>query len=240
MLVDINAIPELDTLERANGHLRVGALVRHADIARSDLTFGAVRSAAPWISDPLVRNRGTLCGSVAHCDPEGDWNSVLLATGAEVIARGRNSERAIPITEFVVDFFANALTDDEMVTEVLIPVPAGRAGGSYQKLERKVGDYATVAVAAHLELDGKGVISRAGVALTAVNPVNTKAVTVEEVLEGEQPSLDLFTFAAREAAKTAEPRDDVRGSAAWKRNVVQVFTRRALVEAALEAGAAVE
>jgi carbon-monoxide dehydrogenase medium subunit len=85
-LVDINGVPGLDTLKRNDGHLRVGALLRHADLARSALTFGAVRSAAPWISDPLVRNRGTLCGSVAHCDPEGDWNTVLLATGAEVMA----------------------------------------------------------------------------------------------------------------------------------------------------------
>src|SRR6478672_12119830 len=115
-LVDINGIAGLDTLERANGHLRVGALVRHADLASSDLTFGAVRSAAPWISDPLVRNRGTLCGSVAHCDPEGDWNSVLLATGADVVARGPAGERMIPIRDFVVDLFTNALNEDEMVT----------------------------------------------------------------------------------------------------------------------------
>jgi carbon-monoxide dehydrogenase medium subunit len=239
-LVDINGIPGLDTLERANGHLRVGALVRHADLARSDLTFGAVRSAAPWISDPLVRNRGTLCGSVAHCDPEGDWNSVLLATGAEVIARGRNSERAIPITEFVVDFFANALSDDEMVTEVHIPIPRGRAGGSYQKLERKVGDYATVAVAAHLELADDGAIANAGLALTAVNPMNTKVTAAESMLVGQQPDTELFDAAAEVAAQAAQPRDDIRGSAVWKRNIVRVFTRRALVAAALEAGAAVE
>jgi carbon-monoxide dehydrogenase medium subunit len=239
-LVDINGIPGLDTLERANGHLRVGALVRHADLARSDLTFGAVRSAAPWISDPLVRNRGTLCGSVAHCDPEGDWNSVLLATGAEVIARGGNSERAIPITEFVVDFFANALSDDEMVTEVHIPIPPGRAGGSYQKLERKVGDYATVAVAAHLELADDGTIANAGLALTAVNPMNTKVTAAESMLVGQQPDTELFDAAAEVAAQAAQPRDDIRGSAVWKRNIVRVFTRRALVAAALEAGAAVE
>jgi carbon-monoxide dehydrogenase medium subunit len=239
-LVDINGIPGLDTLERANGHLRVGALVRHADLARSDLTFGAVRSAAPWISDPLVRNRGTLCGSVAHCDPEGDWNSVLLATGAEVIARGRNSERAIPITEFVVDFFANALSDDEMVTEVHIPIPRGRAGGSYQKLERKVGDYATVAVAAHLELADDGTIANAGLALTAVNPMNTKVTAAESMLVGQQPDTELFDAAAEVVAQAAQPRDDIRGSAVWKRNIVRVFTRRALVAAALEAGAAVE
>src|SRR4051794_20467144 len=156
-LVDINGIPGLDRLERVDGHLHVGALVRHADIARAGtsgagVTFGAVASAAPWISDPLVRNRGTLCGSVAHCDPEGDWNTVLLATGADVIARGSSGTRAIPITEFVVDFFQNSLADDEMITEVHIPVPSGRAGGAYQKLERKVGDYATVGVAAHLDL----------------------------------------------------------------------------------------
>ena len=239
-LVDINGIPGLDALERADRHLRVGALVRHADLEHSDLTFGAVRTAAPWISDPLVRNRGTLCGSVAHCDPEGDWNSVLLATGADVIARGSDGDRSIPITEFVVDFFTNALADDEMVTEVHIPVPSGRAGGSYQKLERKVGDYATVAVAAHLELADDGTIARAGLALTAVNPVNTKVVAADSMLVGQQPGTELFSAAAEVAAQAAEPRDDVRGSAAWKRNVVRVFTRRALVAAALEAGAAVE
>jgi aerobic carbon-monoxide dehydrogenase medium subunit len=238
-LVDINGVPGLDTLERVNGHLRVGALVRHVDLARSELTSGAVRSAAPWISDPLVRNRGTLCGSVAHCDPEGDWNSVMLAVGAEVVARGSGGERTIPIGDFVVDFFTNSLADDEMVTEVRIPVSGASSGGSYQKLERKVGDYATVAVAAQLELGDDGVISRAGIALTAVNPVNTKVTEAEQLLVGQQPSLDLFTAAGEAAARAAEPRRDVRGTAEWKRNVVAVFTRRALTDAALEAGGAV-
>ena len=216
--------------------------MRHADIVRSGtgssgITFGAVASAAPWVSDPLVRNRGTLCGSVAHCDPEGDWNSVLLATGADVIARGSSGERAIPITEFIVDFFGNSLADDEMVTEVRIPVPTGRAGGSYQKLERKVGDYATVAVAAHLELAADGTIAHAGLALTAVNPVNTKVTAAEEMLVGQQPTTEVFVAAGELAAQASEPRDDVRGSAEWKRNVVRVFTRRALAAAAAEAQA---
>jgi aerobic carbon-monoxide dehydrogenase medium subunit len=234
-LVDINRVPGLDTLERSNGHLRVGALVRHADIVRSDLTFGAVASAAPWISDPLVRNRGTLCGSVSHCDPEGDWNSVLLATGADVVARGANGERVIPITEFIVDFFTNSLADDEMVTEVRIPVPSGKAGGSYQKLERKVGDYATVGVAAHLELAGDGTIAHAGLALTAVVPINTKVTAAEQLLQGHAPSDDLFAAAGDAAVAASDPRDDVRGSAEWKRNVVRVFTRRALAAAAAQA-----
>jgi len=234
-LVDINRIPGLDTITRSNGHLRVGALARHADIVRSDATFGAIASAAPWVSDPLVRNRGTLCGSVSHCDPEGDWNSVLLATGADVIARGPNGERAIPIADFVVDFFQNSLADDEMVVEVRIPVPSGRVGGSYQKLERKVGDYATVGVAAHLELGADGTIARAGLALTAVNPVNTKVPAAEQLVQGKPPSDELFAEAGELAAQASEPRTDVRGSAEWKRNVVRVFTRRAMAAAAAEA-----
>jgi len=234
-LVDINRVPGIETLHRDNGRLTVGALVRHAQLARSDLTFGAIASAAPWISDPLVRNLGTLCGSVAHCDPEGDWNTVLLATGAEVVAQGPNGVRTIPITSWIVDVFTNALEPDEIVTGVHIPVPSGRSGGSYQKLERKVGDYATVGVAIHLELDDAGVIARAGLALTAVTPVNTKVTAAEQALVGNPPSDELFAEASELTAQASEPRDDVRGSSEWKRNVVKVFTRRGLVAAAAQA-----
>src|SRR6476620_1298715 len=233
-LVDINRIPGLDGLERVNGYLRVGALVRHADLVASDLTFGAMTSAAPWISDPLVRNRGTLCGSVAHCDPEGDWNSVLLATGADVVARGPDGERLIAITDFVQGLFTNALADDEMVTEVRIHVPPSQSGGAYLKLERKIGDYATVAVAAHLELAGDGTISKAGVVLTSVASSNLKVRDAETALVGHAPSDDLFAAAGEVAAQACKPRDDVRGTARWKRQVVRTFTRRALATAAAQ------
>ena len=132
-LIDINRIAGLDAVERSNGHLHVGALVRHADVAASDAAFGAIAAAAPWVADPLVRNRGTMCGSVAHCDPEGDWNSVLLATGAAVIAQSPGGQRAIPIAEFVQGAFTSALAEDELVTGLRIPVPSGRFGGSYLK-----------------------------------------------------------------------------------------------------------
>jgi aerobic carbon-monoxide dehydrogenase medium subunit len=234
-LVDINRIPGLDGLVRDNGHLRVGALVRHADVVASDATFGAIRSAAPWVSDPLVRNLGTLCGSVAHCDPEGDWNSVLLATGADVVARGPSGERTIPIAEFVRGIFTNALEADEMVTEVRIPVPSRPSGGAYLKLERKIGDYATVAVAAHLELAEDGTIAEAGLALTSVGPSNIKVTEAEAVLRGQAPSDAVFAEAADLAAAAAEPNDDVRGTAIWKRQVVRVYTRRALATAARQA-----
>ena len=234
-LIDINRIAGLDAIERANGHLHVGALVRHADVVASDATFGVLSAAAPWIADPLVRNRGTMCGSVAHCDPEGDWNSVLLATGADVVAQGPNGERSIPIAEFIQGAFTSSLAEDELVVGLRISVPSGRSGGAYLKLERKIGDYATVAVASHLELDDSGAISAAGLALTSVNPMNTKVADAEALLVGQQPSAELFAEAAELAAAAAEPRDDVRGSAAWKRQVVRTYTKRGLAAAAQQA-----
>ena len=236
-LVDINRIDGLDAIRSHNGHLHVGALVRHADVAASGAVSGAVASAAPWIADPLVRNLGTMCGSVAHCDPEGDWNSVLLATGAEVVAQGPSGRRTIAIGDFVQDFFTNSLAEDEMVVALHIAVPSGRSGGSYQKLERKVGDYATVGVAAHLELAADGTISAAGVAMTSVAPINCKATGAEALLVGNAPSVELFAEAGEAAAAAADPRDDVRGSARWKRRVVAAFTRRALTAAAEQAQA---
>ena len=234
-LIDINRIAGLDAIERVNGHLRVGALVRHADVVASDDTFGAIASAAPWVADPLVRNRGTMCGSVAHCDPEGDWNSVLLATGADVVAQGPGGERSIPIADFIDGAFTSTLGEDELVVGLRIPVPSDRSGGAYLKLERKIGDYATVAVASHLELDDSGAIAAAGVALTSVNPINTKVADAEALLVGQQPSDELFAEAAELAAAAAEPRDDVRGTAAWKRQVVRTYTKRGLAAAAQQA-----
>ncbi|HEX9644932.1 MAG TPA: xanthine dehydrogenase family protein subunit M [Acidimicrobiia bacterium] len=233
-LVDINGISGLGAIEESNGHLRIGALVRHADLVRSDLiarTNSTMASAAPWIADPLVRNRGTLCGSVAHCDPEGDWNSVMLALGAEVVARSVSGERVIPIEQFVVDFFTNSLSTGEMVTEVRVPKDTHRAGGNYLKLERKVGDYATAAVASFLALDDTGRIDRAGIALTGVNSRNTKAVEAEHVLVGEMPSDELFAEAGEAAARASDPEDNVRGPAEYKRDLVRVFTRRGLAKA---------
>src|SRR5450755_2636154 len=124
-LVDINGIAELASIRQENGYLVIGALARHADVASSEVVKSAnhtVAAAAEWVSDPLVRNRGTVCGSIAHCDPEGDWNSVMLAVGASVVARSTTGgERVIPHREFVVDYFTNALRPGELVTQVRVP-----------------------------------------------------------------------------------------------------------------------
>lgn len=232
-LVDINRLPDLAYIRKDNGYLAIGALARHADIVKSPLVSEvskAMAEAAPGIADPLIRNLGTLCGSVAHCDPEGDWNSVMLAVGASVVAVSTSGERTIPITDFLVDFFTNSLRPGEMVKEVRVPVPAGASGGSYNKLKRKIGDYATVGVATHLEFDGNGAISQAGIGLTSVHNHNIKATEAEQLLVGQQPSDKLFAEAAEAAARACQPSSDIRGPADYKRAVVREYTKRGLAE----------
>ena len=233
LIVDLNRIPDLSYIEESDGTLRVGALARHNQLA-ADATlkhdYPIMAAAAPLIADPLVRNRGTLCGSLAHADPAGDWGSVMLALGAEVAARSAKGERMIPIADFLQGTFTTALEPTEIVTEVRIPKPKGKAGGAYLKLERKVGDFATVGVAVQLELDG-GKVKRAGIALTAVGPQNLQATDAEAALAGGAPSDELFDEAARLAAKAARPNTDVRGTADYKREIVRVYTRRGLARA---------
>jgi carbon-monoxide dehydrogenase medium subunit len=229
-LVDINRIPELDHLVESDGFLHVGALVRHKTCERSELLpgrYGALADAAPLISDPIVRNLGTVVGSLAHADPQGDWGSVMLAVGAQVRARGSDGTRTIPIEEFFGGPFTTGLEPTEIATWVQVPDPGERAGGTYLKLERKVGDFATVGVAIHVSLSN-GTIGKAGIAITGAGPTNLKAIEAEEALAGATPDDDAIREAAALAAKAAQPRDDVRGSASYKREVVRVFTERGL------------
>lgn len=229
-LVDINGIDGLSDVT-ANGHLEIGALVRHADVVDNPTVAAAsplIAATAPWVADPLVRNRGTVCGSIAHCDPEGDWNSVMLALGAEVVAHGPEGERTIPIGDFVLDFFTNSLRAGEMVKAVRIPAADARTGGSYLKLERKIGDYATVGVATHLRLGDDGRIAEAGIGLTSVASKNLKATEAEGILVGNDPSVEVFAQAAAAAAAAADPVSDVRGPADYKRAVVRSYVERGL------------
>lgn len=240
LLVDINGIEELHGLAQKDGYLRIGALVRHKECERSELLrgrFGMLGAAAPQISDPIVRNLGTLCGSVVHADPQGDWGSVLLAANASVVAAGPGGEREIPVSELFVGPFTTTLAPDELVTEARVPDPGPHAGGTYLKLERKVGDFATAAAAVQVELDDGGAIGRAGIALTGVGPTNLRAARAEQALAGSTPGDDAFREAARLAAEEADPVADHRGDVEYKRNVVRVFVERGL-RAAAEAAAA--
>lgn len=229
-LLDINRIPGLDGITRSNGSIRIGALARHNDVVNSHVAKGnhTVASAAPWVADPIVRNLGTLAGSLAHHDPEGDWASVALACGAEVTLTSAAGSRTVPATEFLVDMFSTSCKPDELVTEVRIPAHSSRGGGNYQKLERKVGDYATVGVATCLELADDGTIAAAGVALTSVYAHNLKVTEAEAALTGQTPSDELFAEAGRIASEACDPASDTRGSAEYKRHVVDIFTQRGL------------
>jgi aerobic carbon-monoxide dehydrogenase medium subunit len=229
-LIDINRIEGIDGIVEESGALRIGALARHNALADSGLIASrspAVATAAPLISDPLVRNLGTIGGSLAHADPAGDWGSVMLAVGASVTLRGSKGERELPIAEFLQDTFTTALQPDEILTEVRVPIPSARSGGTYLKLERKVGDFATVGVAVQLELSN-GSVGRAGIALTAVGSRNIQATEAEAALAGSEPTEEAFSEAGRLAAAAADPIADVRGSAEYKRHVVEVFVRRGL------------
>jgi aerobic carbon-monoxide dehydrogenase medium subunit len=229
-LVDINGIPGLDRLAEDQGQLRIGALVRHRTCERSELLRGRYRTlgdAAPLISDPIVRNLGTVCGSLAHADPQGDWSTALLALGASVEARSSGGTRTILLDELLQGPFTTSLEPTEVITEVRVPDPGPWASGTYLKLERKVGDFATVGVGVHLAFqDGR--VRRAGIALTAVGPNSLRATEAEQALVGAELDDDAIRGAAELTAAAAQPRSDTRGSAEYKRNVVRVFTERAL------------
>jgi aerobic carbon-monoxide dehydrogenase medium subunit len=239
VLVDLGRIPGLDTLEEDDGWLRVGPLVRHRDAERSALLrerHPTMAAAAPQVSDPLIRNLGTVCGSLAHADPSGDWGSVMIAVGAQLVARSRSGERTIAARDFFSGPFTTQLQPDELLVEARVP-SRPRTGGAYLKLERKVGDFATAAVAVRLTISEDNRIAEAGIGLTAVGPANLAATVAEEALAGAEPGEEAFREAAALAAQAAMPSADHRGSVEYKRNVVRVFTERGLRAAAAQAAA---
>lgn len=230
LVVDIGRVPGLADVRAEGGGLTIGARTRHVDVERSAALrgrFGLLLEAAPQISDPLVRNAGTVGGSICHADPAGDWGAVMLALNAEFVVRSTRGERRIPAAAFFEGPFTTALQPVEILTEIRIPAPAARSGGAYLKLERKVGDFATAAVAVQVEL-ANGHIGRAGIGLTAVGPKNLQATQAEQLLTGVEPEDGVIDEAARLAAGASEPHSDIRGSADYKRDVVRVFVKRGL------------
>jgi aerobic carbon-monoxide dehydrogenase medium subunit len=232
MLVDINNIPDL-AYHHADpeGTLHVGSLCRHRDLERSTLlksTQPTMAAAAPLIADPMVRNRGTLVGSLCHADPQGDWASVVMALGGYVVAQGPGGRRNIPIADFVSGPFQNTLELGEIAVEAVIPAAQGSAAGGYLKLERRVGDFATVGVAVAVETSG-GLVTRAGIALTGVGAATIGANEASTVLVGKPLTAETIEQAAALAAEASRPRSDHRGSATYKRHIVHTFVTRLLV-----------
>jgi carbon-monoxide dehydrogenase medium subunit len=237
LLIDINNIPGLSYVTAApDGSLHIGALARHADLEWSQSLRDSqptMAAAAPMIADPLVRNAGTLVGSLCHADPQGDWAAVMIALGGSVVAQGPSGRRTIPLASFVTGPFETALEHDEIAVEAIVPPATGKRGGGYLKLERRVGDFATCGVAVAIELadgaaDGRGTVSRAGIGLTGVGGSTINATEAAALLAGKALTPELIEEVAGLAAAAAQPRSDHRGSAEYKRHMVRTFTARIL------------
>jgi aerobic carbon-monoxide dehydrogenase medium subunit len=234
LVVDINRIPGLDFLKEEGEVLRIGALTRHRDLERSRTIqdrYPLLFDAASVIGDPQVRNRGTVGGSLAHADPASDWGTALLAFQSEIVIAGPNGTRSISIDEFFSDTFATALRTEDVLTEIRVPKSSSPSGGAYAKLKRKTGDFATVATAAQISLRTDGGVANVRIGLAAVGPTPIRARRAEDHLRGKMPSSDAIAGAAKLAAEDAHPSADLRGSEAYKRAMVEVYTRRALEKA---------
>jgi carbon-monoxide dehydrogenase medium subunit len=235
-LVDIDALAaELGYIREEGGEVRIGAMTRHREILESELLaqrLAIFTDAERVIADPVVRNRGTIGGALCQADPAEDLSAVCAAVDAHVVIRGQSGERVVGMREFHRGAYETAVGDGEMVTEIRVPLHAD-AGSAYEKVERRVGDWAVAAAGAAVRLEG-GAIAQAGIALAAVGS-DVTSPEAEQALVGNVPSEELFDEAARLAAEAADPVTDQRGSAEYKRHVAGELTRRALRRATARA-----
>lgn len=239
-LIDINRIEGMSYIRESGGKLRIGAMTRMADLESSELLetkYGIFHDAATNIADPLVRNLGTAGGNVSHADPANDLPAAMLAVGAEMTAVGPGgSMRSIRAEDFFVDSFTTSLSHNEILTEISIPTYSPGSGGAYLKLEKRVGDFAIVGIAAQLSLEKDGSCAKAGIGLTSVGPTALKAVEAEDYLKGKNlGDAGILSQAGELAAKRSNPTNDLRGPAEYKKEMVKVLTVRTLKRARLRA-----
>ncbi len=234
VLVDINPVTELSQM-RLNQVLTLGAIVRDSDVERapwiSERRWSLIHDASRVVADPVVRQTGTVVGSLCHNDPAGDWPAVALASRATIVVRGPSGTRRIAIDEFLVGSFATAIADGEMALSVEFPVPDDRTAGSYQKVERKVGDFATAAAAVQLSLTADGTIGAAGIALSAAGPCAVRVKEAEQLLVGQKPTQELIRAASSAASQLSAPQADLRGTVDYKKHLAGVLVERGLRQA---------
>jgi carbon-monoxide dehydrogenase medium subunit len=236
-LIDINdLVPELQYIQRSNGEIRIGALTRHRQLLESEELaelFPIFRDAEKVIADPVVRNRGTLGGSLCQADPSEDLSAVCDAVGASCVIRGTGGERVVSMQEFHQGPYETAVGDGEMLTEIRIPVRAN-SSSAYHKVERRAGDWAVVSAGAAVTLSGDG-IADGRVGLCAVGPNTTNIGPISDALRGEAPSEQLYANVGEIAAENCSPVTDSRGTAAYKRHLAKELTIRSLRKAVARA-----
>jgi len=231
ILIDINRISGLSHIKEEGGYLKIGGLTREAELEFSPLVrskYPILADTTHVIADPQVRNLATVGGNLAHGDPANDHPATMIALGAQVVANGPKGERVIPIDNFFVSLFTTALKPDEILTEIRVPVPPPRSAGAYLKLERKVGDFATAAVAVQVTLDENGACQKVGMGLTNVGATPIKAGKAEDFLRGKKLDDAAIAQAAQLAADEAEPSADLRGPVEYKKGLVKELAKRAL------------
>jgi carbon-monoxide dehydrogenase medium subunit len=232
VLVDIGSIAGLRYLTKDNGTLAIGAMTRDSDVERAswigEPRWGLVADVSRVVADPVVRQTGTIVGSLCHNDPSGDWTAVALAARASVVVRGADGNRTVSIDEFLVDSFVTAAGEGELAVEARFPIPGDRTSGAYLKVERKVGDFATAAAGVQLTLDENGTIRNAGVALSAAGPTAIRVAEAERILAGQKPTADLLRAASAAAADASRPQGDLRGSVEYKKHLAGVLVERGL------------
>jgi carbon-monoxide dehydrogenase medium subunit len=236
LLIDINDLSDLSYIREEGGELLIGALTRHVDLLKSELLaerFPVFRDAEEVIADPVVRNRGTIGGSLCQADAAEDLSAVCSALKAKVTIQGSGGSRVVGMDEFHVGPFMTAVGAGEILTDVRLPVMPG-AGSAHEKVERRAGDWAIAAASAAVWLDGD-TIADAGVALSAVGPVTVHVTRAEALLRGSKPSDDLFAQAGQIASEDCSPVADGRGPVDYKRHLAGVLTTRALRRATARA-----
>lgn len=233
-LIDINNIPGLSYVKIEDNYLKIGAMTREVELEESaDAAdkFPIFLDASKLIADPQVRNFGTIGGNLAHGDAANDHPAVMIALNAEVEITGKEGKRSVSIDDFFHGFLTTEVQEGEILTEIRVPIPEGKTGSAYHKIERKVGDYATAGVAVRITLDNNGTCTSAGIGLTNVNPTPLRASRSEEALVGSSIDDSAIESAALYASEDCNPSADLRGDEDFKRRMVKILTKRMILKA---------
>jgi len=230
-LIDLNGVSGLDYIREEDGRLAVGAMCRQRALERHPVVangLALVADSLHYLGHAQIRNRGTIGGNVAHADPASELPATLVALGGELVVASASGQRTVTPEEFYLTYLTTTLDATEMLVETRFRLPTGRHGGAFAELSRRHGDYAVVGVAAQLDLDERGRIARAGIAMCGAGAVPIKSGEAEGVLIGHVGAEPLFAEAGVRAAGQAEPEGDIHASADYRRDMVRVLTVRAL------------